>query len=90
MVCSNLFASLFVNRGEIDLLLLYYNIKNIIDCKDANITKHERHTYYCGLKITNFPNYMQFLHSCKYCIIVLNFIQLFLHINSEIFNAVYI
>jgi hypothetical protein len=27
---------------------------------------------------------------CKYCIIVLNLIQLFLYIDSEIFNAVYI
>ena len=75
--CKGLSAvcKLFVKEAEIDLLLLYYNIKNIIDCKD--ITKYERHAHYCGLKTTNFPNYMQFLHTCKYRIIILNLIQLF-------------
>ena len=56
------------------------------------LRKYERHGYIIreDLKKTDFTSYMQFPHICKYCIIVLNLIQLFHYKNSEIFNAVYI
>ena len=55
------------------------------------LRKYERHRYIIrDLKNTDFTSYMQFPRICKYCIIVLNLIQLFRYKNSEIFNAVYI